>query len=219
MKYWNLNWRKKGLKLRFWLLLQICLCQRFQSIFRSHFRLPCQHWQHSWSIRDQRTFCNWNRCRSRSTFQYLAPWQRHELDQFSPIWGPKSQKCCHRGFGVHGTTFVRWTTLQIHWYVFPRFSRFLWNWGHLKPYFPPLFLASPVCSTLLGLYKKMSEPFYVTQCVSNLLKAMIERDLQIIDGIIEPLFTALFVQVCQFSAVSSENVDNFKRKNHYEVLR
>ena len=79
--------------------------------------------------------------------------------------------------------------------------------------------ASPVCSTLLGMYKKMAEPFYITQCVSNLLKAMIERDLQIIDGIIEPLFTALFVQVCQFSAVSSENVDNFKRKNHYEVLR
>ena len=79
--------------------------------------------------------------------------------------------------------------------------------------------ASPICSTLLGLYKKLSEPFYITQCVSNLLKAMIERDLQIIDGIIEPLFTALFVQVCQFSAVSSENVDNFKRRNHYEVLR
>ena len=83
--------------------------------------------------------------------------------------------------------------------------------------------ASPVTSTLLGLYKKSGnggfEPFYITQCVSNLLKAMIERDLQIIDGIIEPLFTALFVQVCQFAAVSTENVDNFKRKNHYEVLR
>lgn len=80
-------------------------------------------------------------------------------------------------------------------------------------------VASPVCSSLLGLYKKVNEPFYITQCVCNLLKAMIERDLQIIDGIIEPLFTALFVQVCQFAAVSSDNVDNFKRKNHYEVLR
>ena len=81
------------------------------------------------------------------------------------------------------------------------------------------YTASPVCSTLLGLYKKVAEPFFITQCVSNLLKAMIERDLQIIDGITEPLFTALFVQVCQFAAVSSENVDNFKRRNHYEVLR
>ena len=81
------------------------------------------------------------------------------------------------------------------------------------------YTASPVCSSLLGMYKKVPEPFYITQCVSNLLKAMIERDLQIIDGIIEPLFTALFVQVCQFAAVSIENVDNFKRKNHYEVLR
>jgi hypothetical protein len=81
------------------------------------------------------------------------------------------------------------------------------------------YTASPVCSNLLGMYKKWPEPFYITQCVSNLLKAMIERDHLIIDNIIEPLFTALFVQVCQFSAVSSENVDNFKRKNHYEVLR
>ena len=62
---------------------------------------------------------------------------------------------------------------------------------------------------------KVAEPFFITQCVSNLLKSMIERDLQIIDGITEPLFTALFVQVCQFAAVSSENVDNFKRRNHY----
>ena len=79
--------------------------------------------------------------------------------------------------------------------------------------------ASPVCSSLLGLYKKVPEGFYITQCVCNLLKAMIERDLQIIDAIIEPLFTALFVQVCQYAAISSDNVDNFKRKNHYEVLR
>lgn len=81
------------------------------------------------------------------------------------------------------------------------------------------YTATPVCSSLLGMYKKVPEPFYITACVSNLLKAMIERDVQIIDGIIEPLFTALFVQVCQFAAVSIENVDNFKRKNHYEVLR
>ena len=40
-----------------------------------------------------------------------------------------------------------------------------------------------VTLTLLGLYKKVAEPFFITQCVSNLLKAMIERDLQIIDGI------------------------------------
>ena len=81
------------------------------------------------------------------------------------------------------------------------------------------YTATPVCSSLLGMYKKMPEPFYITACVSNLLKAMIERDAQIIDGIIEPLFTGLFIQVCQFAAVSLENVDNYKRKNHYEVLR
>ena len=108
---------------------------------------------------------------------------------------------------------------RLYKYTGMYFHEFFSKLKTFETLFPPLFLASPVCSTLLGLYKKMSEPFYVTQCVSNLLKAMIERDLQIIDGIIEPLFTALFVQVCQFSAVSSENVDNFKRKNHYEVLR
>ena len=68
------------------------------------------------------------------------------------------------------------------------------------------YTANPVCSSLLGMYKKVPEPFYITACVSNLLKAMIERDVQIIDGIIEPLFTALFVQVCQFAAVSIGNV-------------
>ena len=33
--------------------------------------------------------------------------------------------------------------------------------------------ASPVTSTLLGLYKKLNEPFYITQCVSNLLKVRV----------------------------------------------
>lgn len=70
---------------------------------------------------------------------------------------------------------------------------------------------------LSGMYKKVPEPFFLTQCLCNLLNAMLERDVQLVDAIAEPLFTALFVQVCQFSA-SSSDLDS-KRRNHYEVLR
>ena len=88
---------------------------------------------------------------------------------------------------------------------------------------------TPVISLLITLYKRSGiEPYHVTQCISTILKAIVERDSQILDSIVEQLLTALFVQVCQFSYDSSTTkgedkqakiLVDLKRRNHYEVLR
>ena len=66
---------------------------------------------------------------------------------------------------------------------------------------------------------------------------MVDRDPGVLDATVEQLLTALFVQVCQFSYDSSTEkivhhqegaggqldkkpaLVDFKRRNHYEVLR
>ena len=57
---------------------------------------------------------------------------------------------------------------------------------------------TPVISMLITLYKRSShviEPYHVTQCISCLLKAVVDRDPAILDTAVEQLLTALFVQV------------------------
>ena len=94
---------------------------------------------------------------------------------------------------------------------------------------------TPVISMLITLYKRSShviEPYHVTQCISSLLKAIVDRDPGILDTAVEQLLTALFVQVCQFCYDSSTDKSgdkagaekatalvDYKRRNHYEVLR
>ena len=95
---------------------------------------------------------------------------------------------------------------------------------------------TPVVLHLITLYKRSGiDPFHITQCISSILKAVVDRNPEILDAVVEQLLTALFVQVCQFSTYSSttqgqandggvdssgnlsESVDS-KRLNHYEVL-
>ena len=55
-----------------------------------------------------------------------------------------------------------------------------------------------VISMLITLYKRSShviEPYHVTQCISSTLKSVVDRDPNILDSVVEPLLTALFVQV------------------------
>ena len=56
--------------------------------------------------------------------------------------------------------------------------------------------AGPILSVLVNTYKRVPEPYYVTQCISQLIDAVIARELaHILDSMIEPLLTALFTQV------------------------
>ena len=56
--------------------------------------------------------------------------------------------------------------------------------------------AGPILSVLVGTYKRVPEPYYVTQCISQLIDAVIAREQSpILDSMIEPLLTALFTQV------------------------
>ena len=56
--------------------------------------------------------------------------------------------------------------------------------------------AGPILSVLVNTYKRVPEPYYVTQCISQLIDAIIAREQSpILDSMIEPLLTALFTQV------------------------
>ena len=56
--------------------------------------------------------------------------------------------------------------------------------------------AGPILSVLVNTYKRVPEPYYVTQCISQLIDAVIAREQSpILDSMIEPLLTALFTQV------------------------
>ena len=74
---------------------------------------------------------------------------------------------------------------------------------------------------LITLYKRSGiEPYHVTQCISSLLKAIVDRNPQILDGVVEQLLTALFVQVCQFSYDSStaKGIDIYTQAFFYHTF-
>ncbi len=75
-----------------------------------------------------------------------------------------------------------------------------------------------ILSVLVSTYKRVPEPFFVTQCISQLIDAVIARDMSpILDPMIEPLLTALFTQVGLTSAADYSKP--YAMKNHHEVLR
>lgn len=78
-----------------------------------------------------------------------------------------------------------------------------------------------VVNVLITLYKRTGvvDPFYITQGMACLLTEMQNRDAQIIDPILETVLTALFLQVSQYSIVSTTTSQDEKRRNHFEVLR
>ncbi len=55
--------------------------------------------------------------------------------------------------------------------------------------------ASPILTALIGIFKRTSEPFYVTSCVFQTVKAICEVDPNVMEGVVEQLLTALFTQV------------------------
>ena len=74
--------------------------------------------------------------------------------------------------------------------------------------------AGPILSVLVNTYKRVPEPYYVTQCISQLIDAVIARELaHILDSMIEPLLTALFTQVlCSLFVATCGEVDRFGRQ-------
>jgi hypothetical protein len=77
-----------------------------------------------------------------------------------------------------------------------------------------------IITVLVSTYKRVPEPYFVTQCISQLIDAIIEREQSaILDPMIEPLLTALFTQVSHTSAAPADYSKPFSMKNHHEVLR
>ena len=76
-----------------------------------------------------------------------------------------------------------------------------------------------IITVLIANYKKTNEPFYVTQSIAQLIDAVVSRDPLILEQVIEPLLTALFVQVCHNAANPSDYSKPLAMKNQFETLR
>ena len=73
--------------------------------------------------------------------------------------------------------------------------------------------AGPILSVLVNTYKRVPEPYYVTQCISQLIDAVIAREQSpILDSMIEPLLTALFTQV------HTANLSNLLRSDYLSKI-
>ena len=74
-------------------------------------------------------------------------------------------------------------------------------------------------NTLISAYKRVQEPFYVTQCVCLVISEVAESDPVLLEPVIEPLLTALFTQMCSQSSISADYSKPLSMKNNHEVLR
>ena len=79
--------------------------------------------------------------------------------------------------------------------------------------------ANNILNTLISTYKKTSEPFYVTQCIYQVIEVIIKKDPSVIEPVVEPLLTALFTQMCSQVALSSDFSKPMIMKNNSELLR
>ena len=59
--------------------------------------------------------------------------------------------------------------------------------------------ACPVLTSLISIYKRTSEPFYVTSCAFQTVDAVCRVDPEVIESVAEQLLTALFTQVTKLN--------------------